>query len=63
MPRLQRRQAFSRGSIHGYVVRVADSFSYGAYRNHVAKFVRKGHVQTNKHWMHGQRIVRNQLAT
>ena len=46
----------------GYVVRVADSFSYGDYRNHVAKFVRNGHVQTNKHWVHGQRIVRNQMA-
>lgn len=50
-------------SREGYVVRVADSFSYGDYRHHVAKFVRSGHVQTNKHWMHGQRIVRNRLAT
>lgn len=46
----------------GYVVRVADAFSYADYRTHVGKFVRKGHVQTNRHWMHGQRIVRNQLA-
>jgi hypothetical protein len=46
----------------GYVVRIADSFAYGQYRSHVAKFVRKGHVQTNKHWMHGQRVTRNQLA-
>lgn len=49
-------------SREGYVVRTADSFSYGDYRSHVAKFVRKGHVQTTKHWMHGQPIVRNSLA-
>lgn len=46
----------------GYVVRAAEAFGYGQYRSHVAKFVRRGHVQTNKHWMHGQRIVRNGLA-
>lgn len=46
----------------GYVVRIADRFSYGEYRTHVAKFVRRGHVQTNKHWMHGQRVIPNQLA-
>ncbi|MEJ6002619.1 RNA ligase family protein [Paucibacter soli] len=46
----------------GFVLRVADAFSYGDYRTHVAKFVRKGHIQTTKHWMHGQRVVRNGLA-
>lgn len=25
-------------------------------------FVRQGHIQTTKHWMHGQRIVPNKLA-
>ena len=45
----------------GYVVRTIDGFNYGGFRNHVAKFVRKGHVQTNKHWMMGQRIVQNEL--
>lgn len=45
----------------GWVLRVADGFRYGAFRQCVAKFVRAGHVQTAKHWMHGQRIVPNQL--
>lgn len=45
----------------GYVMRIAGSFSYAEYRHCVGKFVRAGHVQTNKHWMHGQRIVPNKL--
>lgn len=46
----------------GYVVRVARSFGYGEFRNCVGKFVRKGHVQTTKHWKHGQRVEKNGLA-
>lgn len=46
--------------IEGYVVRVADSFSYGEFRKKVAKFVRAGHVQTSKHWA-TQEIVKNSL--
>lgn len=46
----------------GYVIRLADAFTYGQFRENVAKFVRKGHVQTTKHWMHGQAIKRNGLA-
>jgi hypothetical protein len=45
----------------GYVMRLAESFSYGQYRQSVGKFVRKAHVQTNKHWMHGQVIEPNRL--
>lgn len=45
----------------GLVLRRADSFTYGQYRTHVAKYVRKGHVQTNQHWMTGQRIEPNRL--
>lgn len=45
----------------GYVVRVADSLSYGDFRHKVAKFVRHGHIQTVKHWMHGQAVERNLL--
>lgn len=48
-------------SVEGYVVRLADSFSYGQFKHAVAKFVRKGHVQTTKHWMHGQPIRKNGL--
>jgi hypothetical protein len=34
----------------GYVVRLEESFSYSDFKNSVAKYVRSGHVQTNKHW-------------
>jgi hypothetical protein len=46
----------------GYVVRTADSFAYSEFRKSVAKFVRSGHVQTVKHWMHGQPVEKNLLA-
>ena len=49
-------------SREGYVMRVADGFAYGQFRTSVAKFVRKNHVQTVKHWMHGQAIEQNSLA-
>lgn len=45
----------------GYVVRLASDFTYGSFRKSVAKFVRKNHVQTVKHWMHGQAIESNKL--
>jgi len=45
----------------GYVVRVADSFTYAQFRSSIAKFVRRGHVQTTKHWKQGQRVTRNGL--
>lgn len=45
----------------GYVLRVADSFTYQQFRQCVGKFVRKNHVQTIKHWMHGQRLEKNLL--
>jgi len=44
----------------GYVVRTVSSFRKTNFDNHVAKFVRKGHVTTDEHWMHGQ-IVPNKL--
>ncbi len=46
----------------GYVARLADRISYGEFRRKVGKFVRKGHVQTTKHWMHGQPIQPNTIA-
>ena len=46
----------------GYVVRLAEPILYGDFRHNVGKFVRKGHVQTGKHWMYGQQIERNLLA-
>ena len=46
----------------GYVVRLASSFHYDNFSTSVAKFVRKGHVQTDKHWR-SQQFVPNGLAT
>lgn len=46
----------------GYVMRVAGPLAYADFRHQVAKFVRQGHVQTVKHWMHGQAIEKNLLA-
>lgn len=34
----------------GYVVRVANAIRYSDWSTHVAKWVRKGHVQTKEHW-------------
>ena len=48
--------------IEGNVGRVAGEITYAQFRTHVGKFVRKGHVQTAKHWMRGQRIKPNLLA-
>ena len=46
----------------GYVVRVADSFNYGQFKNSIAKYVRAGHVTTSKHWRQGRRFIPNGLA-
>lgn len=44
----------------GYVVRNAGRFHYREFRKNVAKFVRKGHVQSHGHWMRRQ-VVPNRL--
>lgn len=46
----------------GYVLRVAGEFPYHQFRHCVGKYVRADHVQTVKHWMHGQPVVPNGLA-
>lgn len=46
----------------GYVVRSTSSFPMRDVPYRVLKFVRPGHVQTTKHWMHGQPIVVNGRA-
>jgi len=46
-------------SCEGYVIRTFEEFSYGEFKHKVAKFVRKGHVLTTTHWMHGQPLVKN----
>lgn len=48
-------------TLEGYVIRLADSIPYGRFKYDFAKFVRKGHVQTAKHWMYGRAVVKNQL--
>jgi hypothetical protein len=45
----------------GYVIRLADGFSYGDFKKSVAKFVRKNHVTSSAHWMQGQVITPNLL--
>ncbi len=49
------------GFHEGYVMRVHDAFAYGEFPVSVGKFVRAGHIQTTKHWMHGQAMKVNQL--
>jgi predicted kinase len=45
----------------GYVVRTAAGFAYDDFGASVAKWVRRGHVQTDSHWMHAE-VVPNGLA-
>lgn len=45
----------------GYVVRIVDRFDFTAFSESVSKWVRKGHVQTDKHWMFAE-IIPNELA-
>lgn len=46
----------------GYVIRIADQFTYGEFKSSMAKYVRKGHVQTTKHWRAGRAFIPNGLA-
>lgn len=46
----------------GYVMRIRDGFHYRDFRKYVGKYVRKGHIQTAKHWMIGQKVIPNGLA-
>lgn len=49
------------GRSEGYVIRLAEAFHLSRFRTSVAKFVRKGHVQTGKHWLYGAQITPNEL--
>lgn len=44
----------------GYVVRLAEVFSFGDFSSAMGKWVRPHHVQTDQHWMHAP-IVPNKL--
>ena len=50
-------------SDEGYVVRLADSFTYAEFKTSIAKFVRKGHVQTARHWRAGRAFFPNALVS
>jgi len=49
------------GSKEGYVIRLAEGFDYSEFKKSVAKYVRKDHVQTVKHWMHGRVVEQNKV--
>ena len=49
-----------RDKIEGNVMRDADAIRFEDFERRFAKFVRKGHVQTDEHWMHAE-IVPNLL--
>ena len=44
----------------GFVIRTKESFLLDDFKYNVAKYVRKGHVTTDTHWMH-QKIIPNKL--
>lgn len=46
----------------GYVVRLASDFRLGDFKHSVAKYVRKGHVQTAKHHWRSQRVIPNHVS-
>jgi len=46
--------------VEGYVVRTVEGFHFSDFQKHVAKNVRKGHIQTDQHWMKSD-IVPNRL--
>jgi len=45
-----KKESFLGGEREGFVIRPLDSFTDKEFPNVVAKFVRKGHVQTDDHW-------------
>ena len=50
---------FEGNECEGYVVRLADSFPYGAFRKSVGKFVRENHITTTHNWKH-EMLVKNE---
>ena len=46
--------------VEGFVVRVTDAIPFDDFGMKVAKWVRKGHVQTDEHWAN-QQIIPNRL--
>lgn len=48
--------------MEGYVVRTVQGFAYAGFQERLAKYVRRGHVQTDEHWMH-RAVVPNGLRS
>lgn len=48
------------GLREGFVMRIAQEFDIDSFKRNVLKYVRKGHVQTDKHWMF-QQVEKNGL--
>lgn len=48
------------GEQEGYVVRTLAGFPYSEFQQHIAKFVRTNHVQTDQNWM-SRPVVPNEL--
>lgn len=46
----------------GFVIRNVKGFHYNDADKNIAKWVRKGHVQTSDHWMHGK-VIPNLLKS
>lgn len=46
----------------GYVIRLESGFDYEDFGTSVAKWVRKGHVQTDEHWS-TKKVIPNELLT
>ncbi len=46
----------------GYVIRPVDCFQFADFNKRVVKYVRKNHVQTEKHWMHNS-VIQNKLKS
>jgi hypothetical protein len=45
----------------GFVVRIVEAIPYDRFGNHVAKWIRPGHVQTDAHWLRAP-LIPNRLA-
>lgn len=54
------QKELDKDKIEGYIIRLADSFKYNNFKYSIAKYVRKNHVQTDKHWKFKE-IIPNKL--
>lgn len=55
---LSRSLDFSK--VEGFVVRVTRAFTIDEFQKVVAKYVRKGHIQTDSHWLYSK-VIPNRL--